>query len=135
MNKRAVTLVLSMAIIASFFFPVFYWDSYEMSGPNYILSIHVPTYKYLLLLAPFSMLLLFFSNAYQEFAFFNRRILVWIPLVSLTLVFATRYRTWVSSMPSETFLSTIGIGLWLMLFFAILLVFRRTTTGNINFRH
>ena len=124
MKRKTATKILSFAILSSFFLPLFEWHSREMSGLNYILSSHIPSYKYFLLLAPFAALLIFFETVDERSFFFNSKIFSWIPLVSLVLISIMRFSNGNaenSFYENETYFSTINFGFWLMLFFSILL--------------
>ena len=125
MKRRSATLILSIALSGSFFMPLFEWHSFEMSGLNYILSAHIPSYKYFLLLAPFAALLIFFDTLDERSFFFNSKIFSWIPLFSLALICIMRLSNGNaenSFYDNETYFSTINFGFWIMLFFSILLV-------------
>jgi hypothetical protein len=117
-DRKTATVILSFAIICSFCLPLFDWHSFEMNGLNYILSTHIPSYKYLLLLIPLSTLFLFLSAAYDDIYFVNRRIFSRIPFLSMIFIFMIRY----INHGSENAFSTIDFGFWLMLFFSALLV-------------
>ena len=126
MNKKTVTLVLSFALLSSFFLPLFEWHSFEMSGLNYILSTHIPSYKYFLLLIPVSSLLLFFGVLNDENYFFSRKLLSWGSLLALVFIFILRYMNGDlenNSPANDTVFSNITYGFWLALSFSILLVF------------
>ena len=79
MRRKNITLVLSFAVFCSFFMPLFEWHSFEMSGFNYILSTHIPSYKYFLLLVPFSALVLFFGALDNENYLFGRSLMSTFP--------------------------------------------------------
>jgi hypothetical protein len=93
MDKKIITLVLSLAILSSFFMPLFEWHSFEMSGLNYILSTHISPYKYFLLLIPLSATFLFYGTLNEENYLFNRKLLSWMPLLTLLFIFIMRYIT------------------------------------------
>jgi hypothetical protein len=125
MKRKRSVAILSVALLASFFFPVFDWHHFEMSGLNYVLSTHISAYKYFLLLVPFSALFLFLGALYNELYFFNSKMLSWLPLVSLLLISLMRYKNWNSKNSfsgNENAFSTIDIGFWLILFFSVLVI-------------
>ncbi len=125
MKRKTATKILSVAILCSFFLPLFEWHSLEMTGLNYILSSQIPSYKYFLLLAPFAALLILFEIPDERSFFFNRKIFSWIPLLSLVLISIMRFskgNAENSFYESEAYFSTINFGFWLILFFSILLV-------------
>jgi hypothetical protein len=125
MKRKTIVAILSVALLSSFFFPVFDWYHFEMSGLNYVLSTHISSYKYLLLLVPFSALFLFWNALSNEIDFFNSKILSWLPLVSLLFISIMRYKNWSSEITfsgNENAFSTIDIGFWMILFFSVLLI-------------
>jgi len=128
MKRKTATLIFSIAIIGSFFLPLFEWHSFEMSGLNYILSSHIPSYKYVLLLIPFSALLLFWGSVNDGNYLFDRKILSLLPLLTLIFISIMRYANGNSDnsfYDNESSFSTINFGFWLTLFFALLLVLVR----------
>ena len=124
MKRKMATKILSFTIISSFFLPLFEWHGFEMTGLNYILSDHIPSFKYFLLLAPLAALFIFFDVMDERSFFFNSKIFSWVPLLSLALICIMRLSTVnpENSFDNETYFSTIDFGFWLMLPFSILLV-------------
>jgi len=125
MKRKTATKILSLIVVSSFFLPLFEWHGFEMTGLNYILSSHIPSYKYFLLLSPFAALLIFFDTLDERSFFFNSKIFSWIPLVSLALICIMRLSNGNaenSFYDNETYFSTIDFGFWLLLPFSILLV-------------
>jgi hypothetical protein len=125
MNRKTITLILSFAIFSSFFTPLFDWHSFEMSGLNYILSTHIPSHKYFLILIPLSTSFLFFGALNDEKYFFSRQLLSWAPLLTLLFVFLLRY---INGNAENGFsddgnvFSKTDFGFWLTLSFSFLLV-------------
>ena len=125
MKRKTATKILSFLIVSSFFLPLFEWHGFEMTGLNYILSTQIPSYKYFLLLAPLTGLLIFFDTLDDRSFFFNNKIFSWMPLFSLTLICIMRISNGNaenSYYDNETYFSTINFGFWVMLTFSILLV-------------
>ena len=124
MKRKTAVKILCFIIVSSFFLPLFEWHGFEMTGLNYILSDHIPSYKYLLLLAPFAALFIFFDTLNERSFFFNNKIFSWFPLLSLALLCIMRSSNVNAedSFDNETYFSTIDFGFWLMLPFSILLV-------------
>jgi len=125
MKRKTATKILSLIVVSSFFLPLFEWHGFEMTGLNYILSSHIPSYKYFLLLSPFAALLIFFDTLDERSFFFNSKIFSWIPLVSLALVCIMRLSNGNaenSFYDNDTYFSTINFGFWIMLIFSIMLV-------------
>jgi len=87
MHKKILTTILSVVLLSSFFMPFFYWHSFEMSGFNFVLSEHIPSYKYFLLAIPLTTLLHLLSVLSPENNFYSRKLLSWIPLAALIIVF------------------------------------------------
>jgi hypothetical protein len=126
MDRKIIILVLSFAVLFSFFMPLFEWRSFEMSGLNYILSDNISSYKYFLVLIPFSSVLLFFGAACDEGFFLNKKLLYWLPLLTLLFIFTMRsinvsHQT--ISPDNGNIFSGIDLGFWLTLGFSMLLVF------------
>jgi len=119
------TIILSFAVLISFFLPLFDWHSFEMSGLNYMLSTHIPAYKYFLLLIPFSTSFLFFGALNDDIYFFNKKLLSWISLLTLIFIFIMRS---ISENSENSFtdysnvFSGIDWGFWLTFGFSLLLV-------------
>ena len=125
MKRKTAARILSLIIISSFFLPLFEWHGFEMTGLNYILSDHTPSYKYFLLAAPLAALLIFFYALDERSLFFNSKIFSWIPLVSLAFICIMRLSNENADngfYDNETYFSTINFGFWTMLFFSILLI-------------
>ena len=124
MNSKPAIQICSIAVLCSFFFPLFRWHGFEMSGLNYILSDHLPSYKYILLLIPFSALFLFWGTIDGKYLF-SRKTLCRIPLACLILITIARIS---DGSPrngfddNENLFYTIDLGFWLLLFFSTLLV-------------
>jgi hypothetical protein len=125
MQRRTAIAILSAALFCSFFFPIFNWHHYEMSGLNYILSDHISGYKYFLLLIPFSSLFVFWSAVNTEAHFFNRKKLSYMPFLSLLFISIRQYSSWNSGnnfFENERALSSINFGFWMILLFSGILI-------------
>jgi len=125
MKSKTAIQVCSIGILVCFFFPLFQWHGFEMSGLNYILSEHIPSYKYVLLLIPFSALFLFWGATDDSKYLFNKDILSVLPLASLVLISIARFTDNGSNenfYDNENSFSTIVLGFWLLLFFSLLLI-------------
>ena len=126
MHKKIVTTILSVVLLGSFFMPFFYWHSFEMSGFNFVLSEHIPPYKYFLLAIPLTTLFHLLSVLSQENNFYSRKLLSWIPLVTLIIVYVlvlAKERTDDSFFNNGNIFSVIGAGFWLALAFSLLLTY------------
>ncbi len=125
-DRKIITLLLSFAVFSSFFMPLFEWHSFEMSGLNYILSTHIPPYKYFLILIPFSASFLFYGALNDENYFFSRKLLSWVPILTLIFIFIMRCIPGNSEnnfSDNSNVFSGIDLGFWLTLSFSFLLVF------------
>src|SRR6187401_96178 len=125
MKRKTAVKILCFIIVCSFFLPLFEWHGFEMTGLNYLLSSHIPSYKYFLLLSPVAALLIFFDTLDERSFFFNSKIFSWIPLLSLALICIMRLSNGNaehSFYGNETYFSTIDFGFWIMLIFSILLI-------------
>ena len=126
MHKKTLTTILSAVLLGSFFMPFFYWHSFEMSGFNFVLSEHTPPYKYFLLAIPLTTLFHLLSVLSQENNFYSRKLLSWIPLATLIIVFVlvlAKERTDDSFFNNGNIFSITGAGLWLALAFSLLLAY------------
>lgn len=124
MSRKKITVVLSFAVFCSFFMPLFEWHSFEMSGLNYILSTHIPSYKYFLLLIPFSSVVLFFGALNDENYLFSRNLMSVLPFLVSIFVLAMRYLTREPG-SSDNLFSEVDFGFWMVLGFSVLLMFTK----------
>ena len=126
MYKKILTTILSVILLGSFFMPFFYWHSFEMSGFNFVLSEHIPPYKYFLLAIPLTTLFHLLSVLSQENNFYSRKLLSWMPLATLIIVFVlvlAKERTDDSFFNNGNIFSITGAGFWLALAFSLLLAY------------
>ena len=126
MNKKILTTILSVVLLGSFFMPFFYWHSFEMSGFNFVLSEHIPSYKYFLLAIPLTTLLHLLSVLSQENNFYSRKLLSWIPLATLIIVFVlilAKEGSDESIFNNGNIFSSTGAGFWLALVLSSLLAY------------
>jgi len=134
MNRKNITLVLSLAVFISFFMPLFEWHSFQMSGLNYVLSTHFPAYKYFLLLIPFSALVLFFGALSDGRYLFNKKLMSVLPFLVLIFVLVMRYFNREPG-SGENFFSDIDFGFWLILGFSLLLISIRARRKRFDTGH
>jgi len=130
MYKKTLSTILSVVLLGSFFMPFFYWHCFEMSGFNFVLSEHIPSYKYFLLAIPLTTIFHLLSVLSQENNFYSRKLLSWTPLATLMIVFALilgKERSDDSFFSNGNIFSITGAGFWLALVFSLLLTY-------INFR-
>ena len=122
MERSSVKLLLTIAVLLSFFLPLFNWNSYEMNGMNYLVSSHVPSYKYVLALIPVSCIILFLDSFFEENRLCNRSKMVWIPLLTLLFIFVIRMIRPDDASSGKSAFSTTVVGFWITLFFSLMLV-------------
>ena len=126
MRRRSITIFLSIALIASFFIPYYNWDSFSLSGLDFVLSTHTPGLKYLLLLIPLSGILLLLEALSDDRYLINKQWLMKIPLiVSITMAFVIYFNMNSKAMPFEriSYLQILGWGFWLIMIISLLLAF------------
>src|SRR6187549_1755412 len=90
------------------------------------MSEHIPSYKYFLLAIPLTTLLHLLSVLSQENNFYSRKLLSWIPLAALIIVFAlilAKEGPGNSFFSNGNIFSIIGAGFWLALGFSLLLTY------------
>jgi len=134
MKRKTATQICSIVILCSFFLPIFRWHGFEMSGMNYIISDHVPSYKYILLAIPVSALLLFWGTMDGKYLL-GRRTLSWTPLAGLILTSVamfTRGRSDDDFYDNENPFFAIDLGFWLLLLFSLLLVLNKNKKQKIS---
>lgn len=120
MERSTMSVLLSIAVLAGFFFPFFTWHSFEMSGLNYILSDHIPAYKYFLVSIPIISILILLKTVYKDDFRFSVKTISWILPITLASVFILRFIFSSSDEPAG--LSTTSMGFWVTLFFSLVLV-------------
>ncbi len=113
MNKNDVVTVLFSILLVCFFIPFIGWDSYEMSGFNFILSSNTPDVKYILLLIPLSALL-GLSKA------INERQIRYIPLCISVGLFIICFANGSKENPIW---KVLDYGYWITLVTSLILVF------------
>ena len=126
MHKKLLTTMLSFVLLGSFFMPFFYWHSFEMSGFNFVMSEHIPSYKYFLLAIPLTTIFHLLSVLSQENNFYSRKLLSWTPLATLMIVFALilgKERSDDSFFSNGNIFSITGAGFWLALSLSLLLTY------------
>jgi hypothetical protein len=90
------------------------------------MSENIPSYKYFLLAIPLTTLFYLLSVLSQENNFYSRKLLSWIPLAALIIVFVltlAKKRTDDSFFGDRNILSITGAGFWLALGFSVLLTY------------
>jgi hypothetical protein len=95
--------------------PLFKWNSFELSGLNYVLSTYTPPYKYLLLLIPFSAMIIYLGGKFYSA----------LPFFTLLFIFIMNYLSRDSEFSSQggTIFSDTYMGFWFALGLSLLLLF------------
>lgn len=134
MSKKTVIKLLSFCLMISFFLPIFDWRSQEMTGLNFVLSAHIDSYKYFLVLIPISSLLLFLEAENEHSLFFRTKALCMLPLISTLLVTIayTMNNDESGLYKHETIFRRIDIGFWLILIFSSLLLTAAMQRGRVT---
>lgn len=112
MNRKEQITGLYFILLACFFIPYMEWDSFEMSGFNFILSSHTPDAKYILLLIPFSALLVFSKVK-------NTMLPRYIPLCAAIILFIVCYK----EASEKNIFRVLDYGYWITLAVSLLLIF------------
>jgi hypothetical protein len=115
MNRTLTLVILTFMVLCCFFMPLFKWDTFEMSGLNYVLSTYIPPYKYFLLLIPFFTIILFLGGKFHSV----------LPLCTLLFIFMMNYVSRNSETNSEVsnIFSDTYLGFWLSLSLSLLFIF------------
>ena len=112
MNKKTLTTVLFFILLSCFFIPLAEWDSFEMSGMNFVLSSHTPDTKYILLVIPVSALFVLLKAIKGE----KLRYLPFCISIFLFII--------CNSEPSDkNILQIMDYGFWITLIISLLLIF------------
>jgi len=112
MKRKELITGLYFILLACFFIPFMKWDSFEMSGFNFIVSSHTPDAKYILLLIPFSALFVF-SKARDA------RLIRYIPLCAAIIVFIICYK----EASEKNIFRVLDYGYWITLVASLVLIF------------
>src|SRR5258705_9304758 len=124
MNRNELTVLLSSILLACFFLPVVQWDSFEMSGFNFVLSAHTPDTKYFLLLGPFSALILLLGSIYKKKYASKRNLARILPFFAAVILFIICYR----ENPDGFSFLNMDIGPWIALIASSLLILMKPRT-------
>ena len=118
MNRNELTILLSAILLACFFLPVVEWDSFEMTGFNFVLSDHTPDTKYFLLLGPFSALNLLFGAIYKKKYASKLNLTVSLPFQTVIMLFVICY----TESPDGFSFRNMDIGCWIAFIASMLLI-------------
>jgi hypothetical protein len=118
MNRNELTILLSAILLACFFLPVVEWDSFEMSGFNFVLSTHTPDTKYFLLVGPFSALFLLLGSIYKKNYAYKQNLARSLPFLGAIMLFVICYR----ENPDGFSFRNMDIGFWIAFIASFLLV-------------
>lgn len=112
MNKSSLITILFSILLICFFIPLVKWNSWEMSGMNFILSSQTPDTKYILLLIPISLLLILLKTV-------KGKDIRFIPFCAAIILFITCY----SETSEKGVFDVMEYGYWIMLVASLALVF------------
>jgi hypothetical protein len=118
MNRNELTILLSAILLACFFLPIVQWDSFEMTGFNFVLSDHTPDTKYFLLLGPFSALILLLGSVYKKRYATKINLARSLPFISAIILFIICYK----ESPDGFSFRNMDIGCWIALIASSLLI-------------
>lgn len=119
MNRKDLTMILSAILLACFFIPNVEWDSFEMSGFNFVVSDHTPDTKYILLSGPFAALFLLAAAINNNEYVLSSSLMRCIPFFATIISFIICY----GKAPAGFSLGNMDIGSWIALVTSLLLVF------------
>jgi hypothetical protein len=118
-NIKEQTILFSAILLASFFLPIVEWDSFEMSGLNFVLSAHTPGTKYILLLGPFCALFLLLGAIYYNGYAFSQNLVRWLPFITSVIFVVICYK----EAPGSFTWRDIYLGGWINLAASLLLIY------------
>lgn len=126
MDKKLVTIILAIALIACFFLAWFSFFGITISAYDMIFSRGGNDWqRYLLLIIPASGVLLFFGAINNGSYMLGRGLLSWLPL--LTLIYVLIIRPVVDGSPFGDVVKALGkgygVGLWIALVASLVLAF------------
>jgi hypothetical protein len=128
MDRKTSTALIAIVLFGSFFMPFFTWQSFELNGFNFILSDHTPAYKYFLSVIPVLALVRILGALMSEHLVYVRKLLSWIPLITLVVIFIAIYingNTGGNVFEDGGIFRNTGMGFWLALSLSLLLAFDR----------
>ena len=127
MNRKIITIVLSLALIASFFLPVGASGSTSafdiVKGPSYGSSTELMLLKYAWILIPVSGLILLIGAINNENYFLGRGLWAILPLLTLLFLIAWPIVQSDGKLDIGALVKGFGIGLWVALVSSLLLAF------------
>ena len=126
MSRKIFTVILSVALIASFFLPISSLSSSGsafdiVKGPSYGSSVELMLTKYLWILIPVSGLILLIGALNNENYFLGRGLWAILPLLSLAYLIAWPLLQSGVKVQVGDLVKSFGIGLWVALGASLLL--------------
>lgn len=118
MNKKTPLIILVFIFLACFFLPLVEWNSWEMTGMNFVLSSQTPDIKYILLLIPGVALLVLLKVVKEKDARF-------VPFCVAIALFIICY----SETPRVEIFRVMDYGYWITLIASVALVFVKPDIG------
>lgn len=124
MDRKTLTIVLAIALIASFFLPLYSFGGRGASGLDIVTSKGGDWQKYLILLIPITGLLLLIGELGNNY-FLGRGLLSWLPL--LTLLFLLIINPLINGTKIDYIFKALGkgygAGMWVAIISSLVLAF------------
>ncbi len=124
MDRKTLTIVLAIALIASFFLPLYSFGGKGASGLDIVSAKQGDWQKYLLLLIPITGLLLLFGELSKNYIL-GRGLLAWLPL--LTLLFLLIISPLINGIKIDDIFKALGrgygAGMWIAIVASLVLAF------------
>jgi hypothetical protein len=124
MDRKTLTIILAVALIASFFLPLYSFGGRGASGLDYITAKGGDWQKYLLLIIPLSGLLLLLGELNNNYVI-GRGLLTWLPL--LTLLYMIFISPLINGVAFGDIFKSIGkgygAGMWIAIASSLVLAF------------
>lgn len=127
MNRKTLTILLSVVLIVAFFLPYIGRSPFTISGYEAVFKTgggKDAWEKYLWLLIPIPAILLLIGSLNNENYFLSRGLLVWLPLLTLIFI-VVRLIMITDGADISMLLKGMGYGYWISLAAALFLAFAR----------
>jgi hypothetical protein len=125
MDRKTLTIVLSVILIVGFFLPYIGKAPFAFSAYDMVFNDRSGDWeKYLWLLVPIPALFLLIGALNNDRYFISRGLLVWLPLLTLIYI-PVRMMSISDSNDFKTLVKIMGYGYWISLAAALFLAFAR----------
>jgi hypothetical protein len=125
MNRKYLTIVMAIALIAAFFLPLL--SGIKISPFDIVTApgkSNDALMKYIWVLIPISAILLLIGALNNEQYFLGRGIWAWLPFATLVFVLIRLYfKEGDAKVPFVEFIKTFGVGFWIMFAASLILAF------------